>query len=125
MIQMLHWPVELWLVTLHLIGDFPLQPNWMAQRKTSNPLINAAHSLIHGALFAPLAWYIYPRASGAIIFTMWIVITHFIIDSRSWVSPNEEWDNPEMWVWINDQILHFIALSLAFAVVGALNPRPF
>lgn len=121
---MLHYPVELWLITLHLIGDFPLQPNGMAKNKEDSPSVRFTHSLIHGLLFLPLGLFIYPRLSGGLLFALWIFASHFIIDSRRWTEPNEEWENPEMWVWINDQILHFIALGASFWVVELIRPTP-
>lgn len=125
MFQMIHYPVELWLITLHLIGEFPLQPNWMAEKKTDRIEILTAHSAIHGLLFAPLGWLIYPRLSGAILFAGWIFVAHWVIDYRKWFSPNQKWPHPEYSVWINQQILHFIALSLAFWVVELIRPTPF
>lgn len=124
MLQMIHYPVELWLLTLHLIGDFPLQPQWMVQNKTDRFDILIAHSGIHAALFAPLGFFIYPTHVGAYLFTSWIFFSHVVIDSRRWVEPKEEWRSPEVWVWLNDQILHLIALGASFWVVGLFRPGP-
>lgn len=108
-------PVSLWLITAHLVGDFPLQPDWIAQTKTENYSRLTIHALIHGILSIPIAWYIFPgEVIRQFVLLSWIVVTHWVIDHRRWVEPKEGWG--KKWVWINDQIMHLVALSLAIPI---------
>jgi hypothetical protein len=60
------------LVIAHFIGDWILQPHWMAIRKTSDPVIRGVHCMIVMSCFVPITpWY----------WLLWIYGTHFIIDS--------------------------------------------
>ena len=124
-------PVSLWMITAHLIGDFPLQPSWMARKKTwydaeGDERIDgittlALHVIIHGFLFLPIAFYTLPTMTHIALFMVWVVGTHAIIDSRRWIEPKEGWGHDGMtWVWLNDQIIHLASLSLAYPVVIAL-----
>lgn len=108
--------VGLWLVTAHLVGDFPLQPDWIARTKTENNTRLLLHVLVHAFLVTPIAWFLFTEASRQITFVFWIAATHFMIDYRRWFDPKESWDNPIVWVWLNDQILHLVSLSLAIPV---------
>lgn len=120
-------PISLWLLTAHLVGDFPLQPDWMAEKKawvhnTEDSSIKGIstlliHVLIHGFLVSIIAYYTLP-ISAILPFVLWIAGTHFIIDSNRWVEPKEGWG--ESWVWLNDQIMHLVALSLAYPIVFLL-----
>lgn len=106
------------LLAAHLLCDFPLQPDWMAQEKTKDNEVLVAHVGVHAlvtgiflAMFVeggvPVSWNL--TAAMA-----WIAGTHLIIDHRRWFEPKESWgDNAQMWVWLNDQILHITALSVA------------
>lgn len=109
--------VGLWLLTTHLIGDFPLQPDWIARTKTENNTRLFIHVMVHVLLFLPLAWYLFPGdLNTQFVFLFWIGASHATIDFRRWVEPKESWNNPIAWVWLNDQILHLIALSLAVPI---------
>lgn len=120
-------PVSLLLITAHLIADFQLQPDWMAEKKTwldsygdemiKGFFILIFHVLIHGFMFSIIAYYTLPTRLW-FPFLAWIMATHFLIDSKRWVQPKEGWG--DSWVWLNDQIMHFIALSLAYPVVLSL-----
>lgn len=129
-------PVALWMLTMHLIGDFPLQPSWMAQKKAflngsedvsrnweiDGLVTLCLHVLIHAFLFLPIAYYTLSTFADMGIFMAWVVGTHFLIDMNRWVAPKEGWSNDGyMWVWLNDQIIHFAALSLAYPVVEIIH----
>ncbi len=103
-------PVSLWLLTAHMLGDFPFQPQWMTETKIDEVGTRFIHCAIHGFLFIPLAWIMLDGVSQ-VAFILWIFGSHFIIDSRRWVEPKEGWG--ERWVWLIDQIMHLTALSLA------------
>lgn len=122
-------PVGLWLLAAHLIGDFPLQPTWMAEKKTwlhtpgerlEGGVTLIIHVLIHGFLFVPIA---VTTLSGTaqVGFLAWVLGSHFVIDSRRWVKPKEGWGHDgQAWVWLNDQIMHLTALALAYPVTYAI-----
>lgn len=122
-------PVALWLVAMHLIGDFPLQPDWMAKKKAwlhspgERPegfVSLVLHVGVHGFLFVPIAYYTLAGPAIA-VFIAWIVVSHGIIDSRRWVKPKDGWGNDgRVWVWLNDQIMHFAALGLAYPITYAV-----
>lgn len=122
-------PVGLWMVVSHLLGDFPLQPDWVAQKKawmdapeekSEGVVIAFLHVTIHGILFAPIALATLTGPSQ-VVFLTWIIFSHFVIDSRRWLEPKEGWGHDGMmWVWLNDQIFHLVALALAYPVTELL-----
>lgn len=110
------------LLAAHLIGDFPLQHDWIAQHKTERYDALAAHIFVH-FLITGLFVAVFAGLTGSAgdIVILWVVGTHTIIDHRRWFEPKESWgDNAQMWVWLNDQILHITALALAKPIVSLL-----
>lgn len=106
---------SLWLVTAHLLGDFPLQPEWISKEKTENNTRLLIHIGVHAFLNIPIAWVLYSgEPTRQLVLLVWIAGTHLVIDHRRWVDPKESWG--ERWVWLNDQIFHFVALSLALPI---------
>ena len=61
-----------WLLVLHLVGDYLLQSDWMAQRKTQSSIPAAAHALVYTAPF----WLLMPSWWAMLL----IGGTHFAID---------------------------------------------
>lgn len=126
-------PVALWLVTAHLLADFPLQPDWMAKQKAiiyrdhdsfrafANGLSSLIiHISIHGFMFIPIAFYTLPPGEWE-LFIGWVMFSHLVIDANEWVAPRDGWGHDGMvWAWLVDQILHLVALSLAYPVVSVL-----
>lgn len=120
-------PVGLWVITAHLIADFPLQPDWMAEKKVffgkvgderiDGQVSLLIHVTIHGFMFAPIFYFTLPQSLWFPAI-MWVITTHFVIDMNRWVGPKEGWG--ESWVWLNDQIMHFISLSLLYPFVYLL-----
>lgn len=107
--------ISLWLLTAHLVGDFPLQPDWIAEHKTDQYSRLAIHVSIHGFLNMPIAWAVFDNWRIQLLFLSYIVLTHAFIDHRRWVEPKEDWGMT--WVWLNDQIMHLVALSFALPFV--------
>jgi len=105
---------SLWLITAHLVGDFPLQPDWIANHKTDNYTRLSIHVSVHAFLVIPIAWITLTTIQQQAIFISWIALSHALIDHRRWVEPKEGWG--KTWVWLNDQIFHLISLSLAYPV---------
>lgn len=83
-------------VVAHLIGDYLLQSDWMAQKKTSSPVAAAVHACTYAFAFVVyyvfvwLAWWVavevferpvsfemYSLSIEALVF---IAVTHFVID---------------------------------------------
>ena len=130
--------VGYWLLVAHLIGDYVLQTDWMAQEKTKGVLPALVHAVVYtvpfififGDIFEPL---------------LLIAITHFIIDrwrlaryvnwARNWVGPPSHlhsWydcqktgchkDRPD-WiaVWlmiITDNAMHLLINGVAWEIWG-------
>lgn len=61
-----------WLLVLHLVGDYLLQSDWMAQQKTSRTFPALAHAAVYTAPFWLLmpSWWALTIVGG----------THFVID---------------------------------------------
>jgi hypothetical protein len=110
--------VSLALLAAHLIGDFPLQPDWIARTKTENNTRLLIHVTIHALLVIPVAWYAFPdEITRQLVVVLWITISHLAIDFRRWTEPKEGWSNDGMmWVWVNDQVLHITSLALTIPI---------
>ena len=103
----------LWLLTAHLTADFPLQPDWMAKGKLDDPSIRAQHVLTHLLVTAPILVFAYGSTAASATAILWIGLSHYVIDSYRWVEPKDGWGHDgKVWVWLNDQIMHLVALSL-------------
>jgi len=113
------------MLASHLLGDFPLQPDWVAKKKAwlhskgerpEGAVTLFIHVLIHGLLFLPIALTTL-TGSSQWVFLLWVMGSHFLIDSQRWMEPKEGWGHDGMqWVWLNDQIFHIVALSLAYPI---------
>jgi hypothetical protein len=64
----------------HIIGDYVLQNDWMAQRKTTLWRAAVLHALVYGLPFVPLL------ALGALDVEGWCVVvgSHAVIDRLRW-----------------------------------------
>jgi hypothetical protein len=116
---------------LHLIGDYVLQTDWMAQNKTKSMRPAAAHAIVYATLF----WLLDP----SVIAFMVILVTHYLIDryrlaryvvfAKNWITDTSlKWADcsatgypssvpPWMSVWlliIADNTLH---LSINYAAL--------
>jgi len=76
--------IPYWLLVCHLVGDYLLQSDWMAQEKTKNSWAALCHAATYTLPFAVLiaiytgtAW---PVEEGAVLAIMLIMWSHFIID---------------------------------------------
>lgn len=106
---------SLWVLTAHLLADFPLQPDRMSTQKVERPIVRLAHVAIHVIVTFPVAIALYGASNPAFVFLLWIGVSHFVIDSRRWVEPKEHFPT---YHWVVDQVLHLCALSLAFPIAG-------
>lgn len=120
-------------ILAHLVGDYILQSDWMANEKTKRDIAAAAHALTYAVPFLFLT--LDPQALA------FIVGTHFIIDRWRlarfvvWAKniPWQPWADcagtgyhkdrpPFLAVWlliIADNTLHLICNGLALKLVGA------
>lgn len=105
--------IGLLVVAVHLVGDFPLQPSWMARQKTSDYKVLLAHVGIHASLLSGTLVLVTQLSSSEVLaLTAAVSAVHLLIDHRRWVEPNEDWNSPMMWVWLNDQILHILSIAI-------------
>jgi len=110
----------LWGITIHLIADWLLQNDWMANHKAS---LKHPASWIHSAIHLVGLLLIFPPLAAVII-----AATHLLIDTRL---PLVGWRNifrqtrsgpmaPHVAIW-GDQVAHITALAVAALVVGGLR----
>ena len=104
------------LLLSHLVGDWLLQPHWMAIRKTGEWKVRAIHCAIVTSCF----WWV------GIWWCLWIYATHFIIDTykplywfrklrgdfKSWEEFKESFSTPAGFMVnvVFDQIFHILML---------------
>jgi len=107
--------ISLYLLTAHLIGDFPLQPDWMAAEKLDSRSVRARHVIRYSLPFIPLLALTSPLNGLTFIVSNGVV--HYLVDSRRWAEPKDHWSPPEMWVWFIDQIIHLTQITVLGIVV--------
>lgn len=104
------------LLAAHALGDFPLQPTWMATEKFTSWEVRALHTLVHFFLavifLLPIIEFRWAWTAAAAV-----AVLHFVIDSRRWVSEDAGgFDGYPMAV---DQTLHLVSLYLVSVVILA------
>lgn len=100
-------------IACHLVGDYILQTDHMAQAKLNDPRVRAEHVLWYSLPFLVvglLARVGLARLAAFLVFN-WIV--HFLIDSERWL-PNDEWPPGTI---LNDQALHAVSLAALSRIV--------
>jgi hypothetical protein len=69
------------ILIAHLVGDYVLQNNWMAQRKTSNGYIAALHATLYTGAYAVLLVITYHGLWWGVPLTLYLILaTHLYID---------------------------------------------
>lgn len=96
------------LLALHLLGDFPLQTDWMAANKFDHGPAFLAHLWVHLTLYAVILIMIYGSRAGFI--AMFVAGCHAVIDWRRWAEPKDGFEDYPIWV---DQSLHVSTIALA------------
>ena len=111
-----------WLLIGHLVGDFLLQTNWMAEKKKNELWPLVAHSLVYTACVSLLAL---PGGGLSFPAIVLIFLTHLLLDKRSFVN---FWayqvtkSNNDLWLKIIiDQSWHIIILALATLIPSYLT----
>lgn len=116
-------------ILAHLIGDYILQSDWMANNKTKRSVAALAHVATYGLPFL----FFRPSFTAYLV----IVLSHFVIDRwrlaryviwiKNWMGPNRPWrecqatgysSGTPAWlaVWlliITDNTLHILCNALA------------
>ena len=96
------------LVLAHLLGDFPLQPDFVFRQKSKGWPGVALHA---GAFFLMGALLVFPslKRPSLIVFLFLLTVIHFLVDeSKLRLFRRHEVDN--LWVFLADQVLHFGSL---------------
>ncbi|MCL6639066.1 MAG: DUF3307 domain-containing protein [Firmicutes bacterium] len=102
-----------WLFIGHLVGDFLLQTNWMAARKSTNCFALFVHVAVY-----TLSVVAFALPAGGISFKAAAVIflTHFILDKRNlvhyWVRAVNGAEGVEWLKIVSDQCWHLLVLAL-------------
>jgi hypothetical protein len=86
------------MVAAHMIGDFPLQPNWLVGRKK-----NAGYLFLHALIHAGIA-YLALQAWACWQAPALIFVVHALIDAIKRRSPDTAAS------FATDQVAHFVAL---------------
>ncbi|WP_134672610.1 DUF3307 domain-containing protein [Halorussus marinus] len=108
---------SLYLLALHLLGDFPLQTDWMAARKIDEPRVRLAHVGVYTAVVSTVLWATpWPPAASALFIAL-VATTHYVIDSRRWKDPVDGFETRPIWF---DQAYHIISLAAAVAIVEVI-----
>ncbi|BAF60795.1 hypothetical membrane protein [Pelotomaculum thermopropionicum SI] len=103
-----------WLFIGHLVGDFLLQTNWMAVRKTTSLLALTAHVTVY-----TLSVAVFALPDGGISYKAAALIfaTHLIIDRRGfvnlWVRQVNKAEGLQWLHVVSDQCWHLLVLALA------------
>jgi len=98
--------VALALLSAHLLADFPLQSDQMAQGKFDSAETRLQHVGVHWivtGLF--LALVVSPQKAAIGLFS--VSIAHFVIDSRRWNIQDGQFD---LYPIVEDQSLHITSL---------------
>lgn len=96
------------MLSAHLVGDFPLQPDWIAQNKLDDVFPRFVHVVIHAATMKVFLTIGGVAPEAPTLFYLAYAATHFVIDSRRW---GEEKEGFEAWQYILDQTFHITSLA--------------
>lgn len=111
-------PDTFWaLVLAHLLGDYPLQPNWMVGIKRSWAGL-ALHILTHLAVLLVL---VRPSLMAVWPYLLGLSLVHFIID----IFKNQVWQRHPDWVvgpYLFDQGLHVVSIFLIGSLIEQAAP---
>ena len=104
--------IALGIIAAHLIGDFPLQTQWMAENKLKNIYARAVHVSVYSLPFLVVA-FVSLTIQQATVFLIVNWITHFIIDSKRWYV-NKTFSPGTI---IADQAFHLMSLWIMLEVI--------
>lgn len=101
------------LLAAHMLGDFPLQTDAMAEGKFESLHQRAVHSWVHMVLATLFTWPFLTNAQTALVGPM-VLVLHFAIDTRRWAEPK---DGFEVYPIAVDQAYHVASLFVVILVV--------
>lgn len=99
------------LLALHLVGDSPLQSDWMAANKLGGGKAHLAHVGVHLALNVTVLGAAY--GFDAILIAVFVTGLHALIDLRRWDPSEGLFDAYPIW---SDQSLHAASIALALVL---------
>lgn len=108
--------MEFYWLLAHLIGDFILQNDWMAQNKKTSSFACFAHATSYMIFFMPFLWL---GLSPVGFILIWI--QHFMQDRTNFVlwfmdqTGSSDFKNAPMSPWsiiITDNILHLVWIAI-------------
>ena len=102
----------LWIIALHMLGDYLLQTDWMAANKLRSAGVRTVHVLVYSVGFVPLGLFYASSAGRAWGFVGLVFVTHWVTDSRRWAS-DKVWAPKPILI---DQALHVLSLAILGAV---------
>ncbi len=98
------------IIALHLLGDFVLQTEFMAQYKRKVVAVRIAHVNVYTIPF--IFWAAYHYGWSGSLFCLFVWITHFAIDSYTFAE-NHPWPPKSFAI---DQSLHILSLAILATV---------
>jgi membrane-bound metal-dependent hydrolase YbcI (DUF457 family) len=120
-------PIEaiIWILFSHLVGDFILQSDNIAQKKSNDSAILMLHCFIYILCFFPFCVIYIPKPNDVVLFSMITLVSHFITDfttSRMCKYFYKNEDRHNFFVTIGfDQFLHYMQLFLTFLYISKGN----
>lgn len=110
--------VGLSLLAGHLLADFPFQSDGVAQSKFEDRGVRYYHSFLHCAIAFTILTFLWTDRTAIIATSVFIGVSHFVIDSRRWAEPKDGFEDYPIWV---DQALHIAALAVAIQIGGMVG----
>ena len=105
--------IGLALLSAHLLADFPFQSDEIADKKMDDHFVRFTHAGVH-AWFTFLFAVLVVEPPSALYISMLVLGAHWIIDSRRWVEPKEDF---ELYPVVVDQTMHVTSLFLIAVLV--------
>lgn len=106
-------------LSAHLLGDFYLQTNALANKKEENYSALLWHALIY-ALLVFLVFFVFD-------IQLWLLLvaaaSHWLIDSIKWLF--RERKSQKSWLFVLDQVLHLITLLFLAILTPEVGVRPW
>jgi len=101
--------ISLYIIAAHLTGDFILQTDKMAQKKFDSHTWRTIHVIVYTMTFVPVVLV----TSLPWLFLLAVAIPHWIIDTRRWAEPKDDFESYPIVV---DQTLHIVSLAIAAGI---------
>lgn len=106
--------VALLYLAAHLLGDFPLQRDWIAANKFDVFWVLCIHVAVHMVLAVGAGLLVGLAVPTMIGIAVLIGLSHLFIDHKRWNEPKDGFENYPIWC---DQAYHVTALALILTTV--------